>query len=213
MQLRGVDLRSVGHSSPKLWPKIDFWKFPQLHPVLKTPTPGFWFPWCKWVNSYIVELRRHNSTRKYIVVFRILSLKIFHVLVKPPTVGLYTPIKWIIARLFTQPMLHEMLPRATWNLPRHISDLSDILQVWGWQACFTHQLVQAAYALTSVWWKRNNNTSTQVASWNTQGRRKQRSRFFTSLCKAYAGSGANIKWKKSMCKNSGSNLLREKGQI
>ena len=91
MQLRGVDLRSVGHSSPKLWPKIDFWKFPQLHPVLKTFTPGFWFPWCKWVNSYIFELRGHNSTRKHIVLFIILSLIISHVLVNPPLTLYETP--------------------------------------------------------------------------------------------------------------------------
>ena len=29
--LFGVDHRSVGHSSQKLWPEINFWKFPQLY--------------------------------------------------------------------------------------------------------------------------------------------------------------------------------------
>ena len=34
MQLRGVNLRSVGHSSQKLLPGNDFWTFPHLYPHL-----------------------------------------------------------------------------------------------------------------------------------------------------------------------------------
>ena len=33
MQLRNVDLRSVGHSNQKLSPKIDFWDFHRVYPL------------------------------------------------------------------------------------------------------------------------------------------------------------------------------------
>ena len=43
MQLRDVDLRSVGHSSQKLWPKT-FWEnnalYFALHFALQCPNPG-----------------------------------------------------------------------------------------------------------------------------------------------------------------------------
>ena len=34
LQLRGVDLRSVGHSSQQLLPENNFWIFPHLNPLL-----------------------------------------------------------------------------------------------------------------------------------------------------------------------------------
>ena len=50
--------------------------------------PGFWFPWCSWANSYFFVIRIHNDSRKCNVLFKILTLKIFHTLVNPPTLQL-----------------------------------------------------------------------------------------------------------------------------
>ena len=46
MKLRAVVLRSVGHSSQKLWPEIDFWKFPQLYPLEHEISKALY---CLWV--------------------------------------------------------------------------------------------------------------------------------------------------------------------
>ena len=87
------------------------------------------------------------------------------------------------------------------------SPISKNLQLRGLQGRLTHQLVQAAYALT-VCGNTAKKPCSQIISWNT-GLVQADILFFVVWCKACVASGVNTRCKNSLCKYSGSNERRD----